>query len=236
MKKIEKTKQNIGVTSLDESTRKKLFNEFIEAGGEVINEKEEQRLTDFDKNLQKRYKIKLEAEKNQNKLQYTDADTQKTQASKYQSESKQKNKSVQSVNIDDISQLRLMIQRLSIRLRLFFMNVTDFTGYYFALNFLKKFDEEYNSCLLSMQTTYFNIFKQNIRNGQRIIESLDKIHPVYFETIELLSNIFDRTTSNEVLEHYNNFPDVPQETKELIEPLTKIFRKLYPLNQHKEKN
>ncbi len=127
-----------------------------------------------------------------------------------------------------------MIQRLSIRLRLFFMNVTDFTGYYFALNFLKKFDEEYNSCLLSMQTTYFNIFKQNMRNGQRIIESLDKIHPVYFETIELLSNVFDRTTSNEVLEHYNNFPDVPQETKELREPLTKIFRKLYPLNQHKD--
>ncbi len=94
---MKKPKQNIGVTSLDESTRKKLFNEFVEAGGEVINEKEEQRLTDFDKNLQKRYKIKLEAEKNQNKFQYADADTQKTQASKYQPESKQKNKSVQSV-------------------------------------------------------------------------------------------------------------------------------------------
>jgi hypothetical protein len=234
MKKIDKTKQNIGVSSLDEITRKKLFNEFIEAGGEVITEKEEQRLNDFDRDLQRRNKIKLEAEKNKNKFQYSYANAQKKSTVKYQPEAKQKYKSKGPLNINEISQFRLMMQRFIIRFRLFFMNVADFTGYYFTLNFLKKIDEEYNPCLLSMQTTYFNIFKQNIRNGQRIIDSLDKIHPVYFETIELLSNIFDRTTSNEILEHYYNFPDVPQESKELREPLTRLFRKLYPLSLYKD--
>jgi hypothetical protein len=235
MKKIDKTKQNIGVTSLDEGIRKKLFNEFVEAGGEVITEKEERRLTDFDQGLQRRYKIKLDAEKKQNRYQYADMNAQKKPAVKHQPEPKEKNKPAgQLYNIDEISQFRLSVQRFTIRLRLFFLNVADFTGYYFASNFLKKFDEEYNPSLLSMQTTYFNIFKQNMRNGQRITDSLDKIHPVYFEVIELLSNIFDRTTSNEILEHYYNFPDVPQETKELREPLTKLFRKLHPLNQHKE--
>jgi hypothetical protein len=235
MKKIEKTKKNIGVTSLDEPTRKKLFNDFVEAGGEVITEKEERRLTDFDQSMQKRYKVKLEAEKKQNRYQYTDTNSQKKPAVKYSAEPKEKNRPVvQSFNIDDISQFRLTMQRLIIRIRLFFMNVADFTGYYFTSGFLEKFDEEYNPSLLSMQTTYFNIFKQNMRNGQRIIDSLDKIHPVYFEVIELLSNIFDRTTSNEILEHFYNFPDVPQETKELREPFTKLFRKLHPLYQHKE--
>jgi hypothetical protein len=234
MKKIEKTKQNIGVSSLDETTRKKLFNEFVEAGGEVITEKEERRLNDFDRDLQRRFKIKLEMEKNQNKYPYSNIKAQKKPTVKYQPEVKQKYKTIESLNINEISQFRLMMQRFIIRFRLFFMNVADFTGYYFTLNFLKKFDEEYNPCLLSMQTTYFNIFKQNMRNGKRIIDSLDKIHPVYFEIIELLSNIFDRTTSNEILEHYYNFPDVPQEIKELREPLTRIFRKLYPLSLYKD--
>ncbi len=234
MKKIEKTKQNIGVSSLDEAERKKLFNEFIEAGGEIITEKEERRLSEFEHDLQIRNRIKLESEKNKNKNRYPDPDTQNKPVVKSQTGSKQKNKSVQTINIYEVSRFRLMIQRIIIRSRLFFMNVTDFSGYYFTLNFLRKFDDEYNPCLLSMQTTFFNLFKQNIRNGQRIIDSLDKIHPVYFETIELLSNLFDRTISNEILEHYNNFPDVPQETKELRELLTKIFRKLFPLSRYKD--
>jgi hypothetical protein len=234
MKKIEKTKQNIGVSSLNEAERKKLFNDFVEAGGEVITEKEERILKDFDRDLQRRYKIRIEEEKNRNKNLYTNANSSKKQAEKYQTGQRQKNKSIQVINVSEISQFRLMLQRFIIRFRLFFMNVTEFTGYYFTLNFLKKFDEEFNPCLLSMQTTYFNLFKQNIRNGQRIIDSLDKIHPVYFETIELLSSVFDRTVSNEILEHYYNFPDVPQETKELRELLTKIFRKLYPLSRYKD--
>ncbi|MBN2401906.1 MAG: hypothetical protein JXN64_05865 [Spirochaetes bacterium] len=235
MKKVEKTKQNIGVTSLDEHTRKKLFNEFVEAGGEVINEKEERKLSDFDRDLQKRFRNRLEAEKKQNKFQYTDINAQKKTSPKYPLETKEKIKPAsQSFNINEISQFRLILQRFRIRLRLFLMNVADFTGYYFMPKFIKKYDEEYNPCLLSMQTIYFNIFKQNMRNGQRIIDSLDKIHPVYFELIELLSNVYDRTTSNEILEHFYNFPDVPQEIKELREPFTKIFRKLYPLNQHKD--
>ena len=231
MKKIDKTKENIGVSSLDDYTRKKLFNEFVEAGGEIIDEKEERQLKEFDRDLKLRYSYKLEAEKSNNK--YTESPKKTT--AKYTSEKKEKNKSEsQQYNVNEISKFRLLTQRFTIRLRLFFMSVTDFSGYYFSYNFLKKFEEEYNSCLLSMQTTYFNIFKQNLRNGQRIIESLDKIHPVYFELIELLSNIFDRTTSNQILEHYYNFPDVQQETKEIREPLTRIFRKLHPLYLNKD--
>ena len=233
MKKIDKTKENIGVSSLDEYTRKKLFNEFIEAGGEIINEKEERQLKTYDHELKLRYKTLLDTEKRKNKYPQTEA--QRKPPVKYSRESKSKNKpESRPFDANDIGKFRLMTQRFTIRLRLFLMNVTDFSGFYFTNNFLKKFEEEYNSCLLSMQTTYFNVFKQNLRNGQRIIESLDKIHPVYFELIELLSNIFDRTTSNQILEHHYNFPDVPQETKEIREPLTRIFRKLHPLYRHKE--
>ena len=72
MRKIEKTKEKIGVTALDEQTRKKLFNEFVEAGGQVIKEKKESGLSDYNRELQKKFKQQPETERKQNKLAFLD--------------------------------------------------------------------------------------------------------------------------------------------------------------------
>jgi hypothetical protein len=236
MKKIDKTKQNIGISKLDEQTRKKLYNDFVEAGGEVIIEKEEHGFTDFNRDTQKKFKQQTEQSRKQTKTSQDNSDYNYTayKSLKNTPDIKVKNNLPKTSNNTEISQFRLSIQRLIIRLRLFFMNVADFTGYYFTVKFLEKYDTEYKSSLLYMQATYINTFKQNLRNGQRIIDYLDNMHPIYVELIELLSNVFDRTTANEILEHYNNFPDVSQDINELREPFTRIFRKLHPLYPYKE--
>ncbi|MFH0977547.1 MAG: hypothetical protein V1874_17345 [Spirochaetota bacterium] len=236
MKKIDKTKQNIGISKLDEQTRKKLYNDFVEAGGEVIDEKEKRGFTDFNRDMQKKFKEQSDQSRKQIKTQQDNSDYNYTayKSLKNTPDIKVKYNLPKTSPNSEISRFRLSIQRFIIRMRLFLMNVTDFTGYYFTVKFFEKYDYDYKSSLLYMQTTYLNLFKQNLRNGQKIIDYLDNMHPIYFELIELLSNVFDRTTTNEILEHYNNFPDVPQEINELREPFIRIFKKLHPLSPYKE--
>jgi hypothetical protein len=234
MKKIEKTKENIGVSGLDSQTRKKLFNEFVEAGGEIIKEKDDRGLSDYDRDLQIRYKRQLENLRNQQSAQDNARSELRKQSGSTLQSGKQKNPAASTQNYRELSSFQLFFQRINIKFRLFFMKVTDLSGYYFIPDFLRNFDETYKSALISMQITYFSIFKQNLRTGHRIIDSLDKMHPIYFELIDLLSNVFDRTISNQILEHFYNFQDVPQETTELQGPFTELFSKLFPLYQYKE--
>ncbi len=233
MKKIDKTKENIGVSGLDVQTRKKLFKDFIEAGGEVIKEKEEH---DYDRDLQRRYKLQLEHLRKQQRYSQDNANAEgkKTPGRQLQTEKPKNDISGTARYNKGSGRVQLFFQRIRIRFRLLFMKVTDFSGYYFTINFLRNFDDTYKSSLISMQITFFNLFKQNLRNGQRITDSLDNMHPIYFELIELLSNVFDRTISNQILEHYYNFQDVPQETRELQGPLTEVFIKLQPLYHYRE--
>jgi hypothetical protein len=236
MKKIDKTKENIGVSGLDNQTRKKLFNEFVEAGGEVIKEKEDRGLSDYDRDLQKRYKHQLEHLRKQqkNSQNNTRTENRKTPSRHTQTEKPKYNIAETPGNINEPGRLHIFFQQLKIRFRLLFMKVTDFSGYFFTNTFFKNFDDIYKSSLISMQITFFNLFKQNLRTGHKITDSLDKMHPIYFELIELLSNVFDRTISNQIFEHFYNFQDVPQETREIQGPLTEIFIKLHPLYQYKE--
>jgi hypothetical protein len=227
MKKIDKTKENIGVNGLDIHTRKKLFNDFIEAGGEVIEEKSSRGLTDFDRDHQKRFKNNIEDARNKSSKVSTKKSSDRASGIKGQT--------LQStLEINEPGKLKLFFQRLYIKLQLFIMRVTDFSGYYFTEKFLTCFDSEYKTSLLSMQMNYIDLFKQNIRVSQKVTEHLDRMHPIYYELIELLSNVYDSTIINELLTHHYNFPDISQETDEIREPLTRIFRKLHPLTAYSE--
>src|SRR5208337_260731 len=56
MDKIDKIKENIGVTKLDEKTRKELFEKFVEGGGKVVNEKNRKLRLNANKEKQKNEK------------------------------------------------------------------------------------------------------------------------------------------------------------------------------------
>ncbi|MBN2041174.1 MAG: hypothetical protein JW864_14115 [Spirochaetes bacterium] len=233
MKSIEKTKKNIGLSEIDEFERKKLFNDFVEAGGEVIKEKEKRGLQDFDRDLQRRYKKHLENYKNLSKAGKNDTLNKSERKNGYgQKEIKASDTSAVYVSYE-VSKIRLLFQRIRIRFRLFFLKITDFTGTFLNPKFLNSIDSEYKSSLFSFQRIFTDFFKNNIRIGKKITDQLDKMHPVYFELLELLSKIFDRGLINEILEHYYNFPDIQQPAIELKDSLTKLFRKIYPLFPYK---
>ncbi len=228
--KIDKTKKNIKVTHLNEKEKKDLFNKFVEAGGKVVKEDKRKGLRDFDRSKQKMYSAKLKEH------------TQKMResASPVSRSGKppvQKLKPIPLARRTEkgfLSHLQAFFDRWRIRFRLYFMAVADLSGLYFSKAFLEKMDTEVKSSLQDLQLVHFDIFKQNVKTGQAILEELDKLNPLYYELMDMSAGIFDRTMINEILEHHLNFPRVAQRTSEIKEPLMMLFKKLYVLYPYQE--
>ncbi len=223
MKEIDKTKENIGVSDLDDKTKKDLFNKFVGAGGQVIENKKKKGLTDFDRDKQKQYKQKIETHKK--KIQNVKPVVQQRKTSA----KSPKAKSSPAVKGEPGS-LGLFFQKWNIRFKLMLAGVTDFYGYYITTKFMAKWEHEYKTALLESQMIYLDLFRQNPAVGKEIIDQLDSLKFIYFELIEKLGSIYDRSIFNRISDYYNNFPDVPQKVYDLREPLMATFKNLYLLN------
>ena len=228
--KIDKTKKNIKVSHLNEKEKKELFNKFVEAGGKVVKEDRRKGLTDFDRSKQKMYSAKLK--EHSQRLRETAPSASRpvkppVQRLKTGYSEKRAEKGLFAL-------FQSFLDRWRIRFRLYFMSVADLSGLYFSKGFLEKMNTEVKSSLQDLQLVYFDIFKQNAKIGQSIVEELDKLNPLYYELMDMAAGIFDRGMINEILEHHLNFPRVAQRTSDIKEPLMKLFKKLYVLYPYQE--
>ena len=221
MDKLDKTKENIGVTNLDNKTREKLFEKFVESGGKVIDDKA------------RRIHLILDREK-QRKLQKR----LKSRSDKVIKKEKPKTTVVKPTRTPEVppqnetNSFLLFAGRLKLRFNLKFLGITTFDGYYFKKKFFSKFNNIHKPALMELQILYFEIFKRNLSAGKTIIQALDALKPLYYELIEMTGNLFDKILTDQILEQHINFPEVPKRVSELREPLLQLFRRLYVLNPH----
>ncbi len=229
MSKIDKTRENVKISDLDEKSRKDLYNRFVDAGGEVIKENKKRGFTEFDREKQKQYRQRLEEHGRKKRTPTTTktADTRKGAPSGQ--EIKKLNGSPKPPSFID-----RIITRWSIRLHLYFMRVTDFSTLYFNPHFLSQLNHEYKTALLELQLEYLDIFTKNKKTGNTIIQKLDNLNPLYFELIEMAAGVFDRTMINDLLEHSIATPGVPQRVSDLKRPLIELYRKLYILYPYQQ--
>ncbi len=228
MKSIEKTKENIGVSELDERTRKYLFNKFIDAGGRVIEDRKKTPLSEFDREKQKKYLHQIEKQK-KSRSEKTIKQKKLEEAARIQTASRLYREIKR-----DHGRFLLFIEKFLINLRLFFMRVLEFNGYFLNTKFLRDFDDIYKNSLNDIQLLFIDIFQQNQKTGSKITASMDRIDPVYFELCQLTADAFNRTVIIKMLEHYINYPNIPQQSFEIMEPVVTILKKLSPLYQYKE--
>jgi len=215
MKEIDKTKKNLRVDELDDSKRKDLFNKFKDAGGQVLSEKDSRKNLIIDRNKQKQHQQKLDEH--------------------YSKKRVPSNRRVISTKKNTViapSFLATPYDRFRIRMRLRFFGVTGFNTNYFKLSFFKKFNEQYKPSLIETQMIFLALFKKDPNTGARIIRSLDKISPIYYELIENAGDLYEPFLLDQILEGYLNFPDVPQPVSELKELLNELFRKLFILKPY----
>lgn len=212
MKEIDKTKQNIRVNEIDESQRKRLLNKFKDAGGKVISEREARRNLIIDREKQRQHQKKLDSHYNNKRIPAA-------------------GRIVTSAKSPAVSSIQMYspFDRFRIRMRLRFLGITGINTVFFKKAFFQKFNDQYKSSLIEIQMIYFSLFKKDPNTGNRIIRSLDKISPIYYELIEKAGDIYEPYLVDQILEGYRNYPEVPQALSELRESFSQLFRLLYVL-------
>ncbi len=218
--KIDKTKENIGVSRLDEQTRKNLFDKFVEGGGKVVQEKKNLSRLTIDREKQKQFLKRVEtrpSNKRVKKEKPAPFEVKKSVAKKPLPES-------------ETGALDLLMGRIKLRFKLKVLGITGFNGYYFNNKFFKKFNNVYKPALMDIQIVYLEIFRKNPAVGRNIITKLDGMKPLYFELIEMIGNLFDKIVADQIMEQYVNFPQLQKKTLELKEQILLLYSKLLVLN------
>jgi hypothetical protein len=217
--KIDKTKENIGVGKLDEGTRKKLFEKFVEGGGKIVVDKEVRRHLVIDRDKQKQFLKQVDRHPNVRvKKEPAGADEKK------------KARSLKAAPQASPGSFSLFWGRMKLRFKLRFYGVAGMGGYLFNNRFFKKFNNQYKPALMEIQILYLEMFRKNPAVGRNLTAKLDEIKPLYYELIEMTGNLFDKITADQILDQYMNFPQVPKKTLELKEQLMGLYRKLHILN------
>ncbi len=218
MKDIDKTKENIRITDLDDIQRKDLFDKFVDAGGKVVSDREKKRALAIDREKQCEYRNRLD-------------DHYRSLKSRDSSSSGVKGRSGSAGASSNIS-TGFLFAGFRIRMKLRFLRVTPLSTIYFNKKFLRSFSEDYKPALISMQMIYYHFFKKNSTQRRRIRDRLDKISTIYFDVVEKTGELYDQMAIDQITMHYQNFPDIPKSLSDLRDPLMSLYRSLYILKPY----
>ncbi|MBN1499290.1 MAG: hypothetical protein JW982_04005 [Spirochaetes bacterium] len=214
---FDNTRDNIKVQQLTDEDRKQMFNKFRDAGGEVIKEK-------------KKRPIIINREKQRELVEKMDSHYQQSRSVSGSSRRKSTFAVPESIVSEKKENIFIrMFDSFKTRFVLSFSGVTDFSGSVFKQKFFERYKSDYQTALAEMQLLYMDLFKQNIVLANRIIDQLDRQKPLYFELIEMMADVFDRTINGQIIDSFIAFPDEEQLVREYRNPILAFFKKLYPL-------
>lgn len=215
MKEIDKTKQNLRVSEIDDIQRKDLFNKFKDAGGQVLSERDVRRSLVIDRDKQKQHQQRLDDHySNKRVIANKRVPSQK--------------KALSAVS----ERSSTFLDRFRIRVRLRMLGITGFNTTFFKKSFFQKFNDQYKPSLIEIQMIFLSLYKKDPKTGNRIIRSLDKISPIYYELCESAGELYQQYQIDQILDAYHNFPDIPQPLSELRDLTNELFRMLFILKSY----
>jgi hypothetical protein len=216
MGKIDKTRDNINVDSLNRNERKDLFNKLVKAGGQVIHEKPKNTIR-IDRTKQKEIQRRLDNKRKENK--WTE------QPSAF-------SRTTSTVPKPAEAPLSSGFVLLFLRLKLYFLGVSNIGGTHFKKKFLEKFKVEFNPALMELQMIYLDLFKQDPNLGWQIVEQLDKMRPLYFELIEMSADMYDISIAAKLIDSYSALPHENYRIIDYKSVILEYFKRLYILHRH----
>jgi len=215
MKEIDKTKQNLRVNDIDDTQRRDLFNKFKDAGGQVLSERDARRNLVIDRDKQKQHQQRLDEHYSNKRVP-----------------SNQRIVSQKKISPTVSARQSTAMDRFRIRMRLRMLGITGFNTVFFKRSFFQKFNDIYKPALIEIQMIFLSLYKKDPKIGSRIIRSLDKISPIYYELCEGAGDLYQPYIIDQILDAYHNYPDVPQPLSELRDLINEQFRMLFILKPY----
>ena len=170
----------LGITDLEESNKKDLYNKFVNAGGEVIDlnkadkKKESQSSSANGKDDVTGAKQSVYQQRINEERQKRSDESQKVQAVQ-----------VSMVDTMKVNPVNRWIERFSAKLGCAFSGIINFSGTRFKRKFVDLMLEKYQNALLESRMVLASVIHQNemIRDEIRKKLSLDKNAPFLYEII-----------------------------------------------------
>lgn len=227
MGKLDKTKENLKVNRLGKDDRKELFDRFVDAGGQIIDDEGElikkKKRAVYDREKQLAYKKLIEARKQR-----------AAQAAKGRTAREKTPSRVSQPGQFSPGAMELFFQRFLIRMRLFLMRVCDFSSRYFNNKFLHEFNTVYMPSMNHIQMLFYEIFKQNPEAGYEVISDINNINSIYYELAKRMSDLYDVKSLMEIIQSYLASPENRHRVSNVKEPILRLFKNLYILKAYQE--
>ncbi len=231
MEKFDKTQKNIKVGQLENDDRDDLFHKFVDAGGKVVDDKGEvqkkKKPAVFDKKKQLANKKIIDTQKKRAKsrslAQRKNVDTRKAAAF-----------TKNTLIVKKPNLLQSITQRLMIRIRLNIMKVTDFSATRFNNKFFHVFNTQYKMSFMGIQMLFYEIFKQDQEIEYGVINELEDSNTLYFELIEMMSNVYNETEFIQIVQPYLKNPDAAFNVMDYKNSFLSLFRKVYILKSYQQ--
>jgi hypothetical protein len=222
---VDKTKDNIKVTKLEEKDRKELFDKFVKGGGKVIVDSEKKKIISIDKEKQRTFILK-EDEKRKQRL---DKSKDLEEIRKRTLESFKKSARTAS------PELRLsLFSRFRINFKCWLLGVSPLTGSLVTAKFLEFLDRDVSLAISNLNVIFFELFKSNPQNGAKIIKDLDVKNPLFIELIERMAAVYNKHELIKFSELARKYPDDIIPVKLIKEEIVSLFRKLWLLHNYAE--
>lgn len=211
---LDSIKKRIGIESLSEAERKRLFNKFVRIGGQVLEDKEPGKSLQFDRDKQRDLLKKLKA-KNKALKKFEDWEEYE-KAAEYDE------------HIEQLKELSFK-DRLSIYLRGLSNGVITFSGKYVSRRFFIFIIKQvipYLQRLSQLIKDIFNSDEAVLREIKKVFYSKEKY---YYELLHRYSKFYIEEEFNSLLYHFKKKGTKGIKPRALEESLKVIFKKIYLL-------
>lgn len=221
---FDKTRKAIRADALQSDARKEMMDKLSSAGGKVLNEKSVQK-PDPEKGSGgsggkggggRGVDVKLPSEiaREQRRLEMERLGNQKRARESEEREATS------------------FVARFLIKLKCRLAGITFFGQDMVTPRFMSQLNLDAKRALMEAHILGNDLFMSNPEVARNIIKELDRVNPLYVESIERATALYDRNELSDMTSGYNSNPDIPVVLGTIRIPLFSILRKLYYLKAY----
>lgn len=221
-KQLDLIKSKLGVASLSENDKKRLFNDFVEAGGEVLEVKEKQNVV---KPTKRRDISKSVSSSRSHAQRVRQA---KTIAKK--SETSLSKQTVSSKRKTTKSPISRWIERSGATLSCVFAGILKWNRREYSTGFYRLLGETTQNSLLNIQMVLASVIHQNSKITAEIKAQLNRGQSLNYdyELLYRLEDLYEESFFEKLKEFRGDLLEVSRSTQEIIS----FFKQLFVLKAH----
>ncbi|TGL10497.1 hypothetical protein [Leptospira meyeri] len=224
---FDNTKRAIGVGKLDDSARKDMFNKFVNAGGEIIKEKQPPKEDDTKKS-------RPEPKVRQSTVSRGGDDSRSGSRGNNQNKSDSGNtKSQADSKAQYEKEISSFSARFGIKLKCWLARVTSFGSSDLTPKFMHDFSMRAKQALIELQYSG-NELLANQQYSPQLSKALDKINPLLVELLAMGQKLYNGPELTDITDPIMVAPESPVAIERVKNPIYALFKRMYILYPYQE--